>query len=312
MRAVLDWHIQGVPHDEAFRRLLKAYDEWKEAFSGNMKDVARLLADLEAGFVEFQSAAKSDEELTRREAVIKEISGAIDVYQELSAHTREGMNFYQQIQELIRRLHTRAEDYKCARDIEKAELIEQITADAARAAAPPPVSQAPPPPPAVERPPLPDTSRDEEIARQLAAGASITDVLKNQTSSAPNPPPASLPPLAPSIATGIVAPPAQVFAPPPMPPPTRIRNQAAAQAANSPIPPDQQGAALAPTLAPSPAAGPSVSATLGPTTTAAGTVQPPPPPPAAPPSEPTVSSPFPFPGFPPTSLPLARQSRTAL
>jgi hypothetical protein len=291
VRAVLDWHIQGVPHDEAFRRLLKAYDEWKNAFSGNMGDVTRLLADLEAGFVEFQSAAKSDEELTRREAVIKEISGAIDVYQELSAHTREGMNFYQQIQELIRRLHTRAEDFKCARDIEKAELIEQITADAARAAAPPPVSQAPPPPPAVERPPLPDTSRDEEIARQLAAGASITEVLKNQTWSAPSPPPAALPPLAPSIATGIVAPPAQVFAPPPMPPPTRIRNQAAAQAASSPPAPNQQGEAIAPTLAPSSAAAaPSTSATLDPTAAAPGTVQPPPPPPAAPPSEPTVSA----------------------
>lgn len=248
--------------------------------------VCRLLTDLEAGFVEFQSAARSDEELTRREAVIKEISGAIDVYEELSAHTREGMNFYQQIQELIRRLHTRAEDYKCARDIEKSELIEQITADAARAAAPPPASQAPPPPPAPARPPLPDTSRDEEIARQLAAGASITDVLRNQAASPSSPPPATLPPLAPSIATGMVAPPAQVFAPPPMPPPTRIRNQAVAQAATSSSPFDQPGSTLAPTAA-SAVTPPSVSLPSN-ATAASGPVPPSPPPQAAAQSESTV------------------------
>jgi hypothetical protein len=39
VRAVLDLHIAGVPHDEAFKRLLGGYGEWRDAFTQNLHQV---------------------------------------------------------------------------------------------------------------------------------------------------------------------------------------------------------------------------------------------------------------------------------
>lgn len=77
IRAVLDMHIAGVPQDQAFGQLLGAYAEWRDAFFQNMQEVALMLEDLERGFTELSAAAKSDKEMQRREAVIKEVCSCV-------------------------------------------------------------------------------------------------------------------------------------------------------------------------------------------------------------------------------------------
>lgn len=72
-RAVLDMHIAGVPQDQAFRQLLGAYGEWRDAFSRNLQEVAFLLEQFQRGFAELSAAAKCDEEMQRRDAAIKEV-----------------------------------------------------------------------------------------------------------------------------------------------------------------------------------------------------------------------------------------------
>jgi len=198
VRALSAYILQGSTAEAAFKALLGQYSAYRDKFVANHQAVEAALIKLEEGNASFIAMRSASAEVSRRESAIKDISMAIDAFAEISAYVREGQNWYSAIQEKIGRVQTRAEDFKVARDIQKEDLIESIAEASAREPPPPQAAAtfvaAPAAPVATAfRSTAPDTSRDEEFARQLAGLSAGPPAQKSPPPPAPAPAPAPAP-----------------------------------------------------------------------------------------------------------------------
>mmetsp|Transcript_30885 Transcript_30885/g.82792 ORF Transcript_30885/g.82792 Transcript_30885/m.82792 type:complete len:662 (+) Transcript_30885:412-2397(+) len=130
--------------ESAIAALLAEFNGTRQSLMQLQEQIDAALLGVEAAGKELQSVATSNEELRRRESLLSDLSKAVDVYEDLDRHSKEGLVFYTARMEQIRRLKERASDLKVARDVERRDVLDNIAAQAhaARALAVPDASGA--------------------------------------------------------------------------------------------------------------------------------------------------------------------------
>lgn len=77
----------------------------------------------------FETRKENDPALIARQSFLQRLSDAVDVFEQLESHLKEGRAFYEELTTRITQLHQTVEDHCSARDIEKRELELSLKAD---------------------------------------------------------------------------------------------------------------------------------------------------------------------------------------
>lgn len=77
----------------------------------------------------FDAKKASDSVIQARQAFLQLLSDAVDVFEQLESHVKEGNKFYDELQARINQLHQTVADHCAAREIEKRELELNIASD---------------------------------------------------------------------------------------------------------------------------------------------------------------------------------------
>lgn len=77
----------------------------------------------------FDAKKASDSVIQARQAFLQLLSDAVDVFEQLESHVKEGNKFYEELQARIDQLHQTVADHCAAREIEKRELELNIASD---------------------------------------------------------------------------------------------------------------------------------------------------------------------------------------
>ncbi|CAI5708798.1 unnamed protein product [Hyaloperonospora brassicae] len=88
-----------------------------------------LLTDLVEANTRFESKKETDHVLRQRQSFLQHLSDAIDVFEQLESHVKEGAKFYGELGARIAQLHQTVADHCSARELEKRELEMNLIAD---------------------------------------------------------------------------------------------------------------------------------------------------------------------------------------
>lgn len=88
-----------------------------------------LLGQIVDANAQFDAKKASDSVIQARQAFLQLLSDAVDVFEQLESHVKEGNKFYEELQARIDQLHQTVADHCAAREIEKRELELNIASD---------------------------------------------------------------------------------------------------------------------------------------------------------------------------------------
>ncbi|GMF60720.1 unnamed protein product [Phytophthora fragariaefolia] len=88
-----------------------------------------LLSDLNEANTRFEAKKETDYVLQERQVFLQHLSDAVDVFEQLDSHVKEGSTFYGELSARIEQLHQTVADHCSARELEKRELELNLTAD---------------------------------------------------------------------------------------------------------------------------------------------------------------------------------------
>ncbi|KAG7391893.1 hypothetical protein PHYPSEUDO_003099 [Phytophthora pseudosyringae] len=92
-------------------------------------DEKSLLGELVDANSRFEAKKETDHVLHERQAFLQHLSDAVDVFEQLESHVKEGAKFYGELGVRIAQLHQTVADHCSARELEKRELEMNLTAD---------------------------------------------------------------------------------------------------------------------------------------------------------------------------------------
>uniref|UniRef100_M4BB69 BRO1 domain-containing protein n=1 Tax=Hyaloperonospora arabidopsidis (strain Emoy2) TaxID=559515 RepID=M4BB69_HYAAE len=88
-----------------------------------------LLIDLVEANARFELKKEADYMLRERQKFLQRLNDAVDVFEQLESHVKEGATFYGELSARISQLHQTVADHCSARELEKRELEMNLTAD---------------------------------------------------------------------------------------------------------------------------------------------------------------------------------------
>ncbi|CAI5744940.1 unnamed protein product [Peronospora destructor] len=104
-------------------------DHFEEKISTICKEEQNVLGDLIEANARFEAKKETDHVLRERQTFLQHLSDAVDVFEQLESHVKEGAKFYGELSIRIAQLHQTVEDHCSARELEKRELEMNLTAD---------------------------------------------------------------------------------------------------------------------------------------------------------------------------------------
>ncbi|KAG7398820.1 hypothetical protein PHYBOEH_010334 [Phytophthora boehmeriae] len=106
---------------------------FREHFEGKITTICdeeqTLLGELIQANSRFEAKKENDPVLHERQSFLQHLSDAVDVFEQLDSHVKEGARFYDELSARIEQLHQTVEDHCSARELEKRELELNLTAD---------------------------------------------------------------------------------------------------------------------------------------------------------------------------------------
>mmetsp|Transcript_22620 Transcript_22620/g.37299 ORF Transcript_22620/g.37299 Transcript_22620/m.37299 type:complete len:811 (-) Transcript_22620:609-3041(-) len=138
--------LSGITAEECGPKVAQELEPFKQQFESSYAAQAQLIQHIEAANAQFQSTAP--EFVKARNALVTEFDRSVAVFRELQQNFKEGIEFYSNFQDELRRLDKKAKDFVLARNTEKEDLIGSLE----RMAVAPVPMPAPPPPAAQSNP----------------------------------------------------------------------------------------------------------------------------------------------------------------
>jgi programmed cell death 6-interacting protein len=106
---------------------------FRDHFEGKIATICEeeqaLLGDLVQANSRFEAKKETDHVLHERQTFLQHLSDAVDVFEQLESHVKEGARFYGELSGRIGQLHQTVADHCSARELEKRELEMNLTAD---------------------------------------------------------------------------------------------------------------------------------------------------------------------------------------
>ncbi|OWZ24497.1 Programmed cell death 6-interacting protein [Phytophthora megakarya] len=106
---------------------------FRDHFEGKIAAICEeeqiLLGDLVGANSRFEAKKEADHVLRERQTFLQHLSDAVDVFEQLESHVKEGAKFYGELSIRIAQLHQTVADHCSARELEKRELEMNLTAD---------------------------------------------------------------------------------------------------------------------------------------------------------------------------------------
>ncbi|KAL3661420.1 hypothetical protein V7S43_013623 [Phytophthora oleae] len=106
---------------------------FRDHFEGKISTICAeeqsLLADLAEANSRFEAKKETDHVLHERQTFLQHLSDAVDIFEQLESHVKEGAKFYGELSIRIAQLHQTVADHCSARELEKRELEMNLTAD---------------------------------------------------------------------------------------------------------------------------------------------------------------------------------------
>ncbi|KAG6611297.1 putative programmed cell death 6-interacting protein [Phytophthora cinnamomi] len=106
---------------------------FRDHFEGKIATICgeeqTLLSELVDANNRFEAKKETDHVLHERQAFLQHLSDAVDVFEQLESHVKEGAKFYGELGSRIEQLHQTVADHCSARELEKRELELNLTAD---------------------------------------------------------------------------------------------------------------------------------------------------------------------------------------
>ncbi|POM60099.1 Programmed cell death 6-interacting protein [Phytophthora palmivora] len=106
---------------------------FRDHFEGKVAAICEeeqmLLHDLVDANSRFEAKKETDHVLRERQTFLQHLSDAVDVFEQLESHAKEGAKFYGELSIRIAQLHQTVADHCSARELEKRELEMNLTAD---------------------------------------------------------------------------------------------------------------------------------------------------------------------------------------
>ncbi|KAL4115765.1 hypothetical protein PRIC2_012771 [Phytophthora ramorum] len=120
----------GVSTDAALETEKQFFRDHFEGKVGTICDEEQtLLSDLVDANSRFEAKKQTDQVLHERQTFLQHLSDAVDVFEQLESHVKEGAKFYGELGIRIAQLHQTVADHCSARELEKRELELNLTAD---------------------------------------------------------------------------------------------------------------------------------------------------------------------------------------
>ncbi|UIZ22681.1 hypothetical protein KXD40_003993 [Peronospora effusa] len=104
-------------------------DHFEGKVSAICEEEQNVLGDLIEANARFEAKKDTDCVLHERQTFLQHLSDAVDVFEQLESHVKEGAKFYSELSIRIAQLHQTVEDHCSARELEKRELEMNLTAD---------------------------------------------------------------------------------------------------------------------------------------------------------------------------------------
>ncbi|CAH0475317.1 unnamed protein product [Peronospora belbahrii] len=104
-------------------------NHFEEKIATICEEEQNVLSDLVEANTHFEAKKDTDHVLRKRQAFLQRLSDAVDVFEQLESHVKEGAKFYGELSSRIAQLHQTVEDHCSARELEKRELEMNLTAD---------------------------------------------------------------------------------------------------------------------------------------------------------------------------------------
>ncbi|KAG2526475.1 hypothetical protein JM16_002855 [Phytophthora kernoviae] len=106
---------------------------FREHFEGKIATICdeeqTLMGELVQANSRFEAKKENDPVLLERQSFLQHLSDAVDVFEQLDSHVKEGARFYDELGARIEQLHQTVADHCSARELEKRELELNLTAD---------------------------------------------------------------------------------------------------------------------------------------------------------------------------------------
>ncbi|ETM39759.1 hypothetical protein L914_14115 [Phytophthora nicotianae] len=120
----------GVSTDAALETEKQFFrDHFEGKIAAICEEEQTLLDDLVQANSRFEAKKETDHVLRERQAFLQHLSDAVDVFEQLESHVKEGAKFYGELSVRIVQLHQTVADHCSARELEKRELEMNLTAD---------------------------------------------------------------------------------------------------------------------------------------------------------------------------------------
>ncbi|GMF30944.1 unnamed protein product [Phytophthora lilii] len=106
---------------------------FRDHFEGKIATICQeedtVLTELTKANSRFEAKKETDHVLHERQVFLQHLSDAVDVFEQLESHVKEGAKFYGELSARIEQLHQTVADHCSARELEKRELELNLTAD---------------------------------------------------------------------------------------------------------------------------------------------------------------------------------------
>uniref|UniRef100_A0A336M9W6 CSON012055 protein n=1 Tax=Culicoides sonorensis TaxID=179676 RepID=A0A336M9W6_CULSO len=112
----------------------KAFSPYQRRVQASLQEQEQLVAEIQEQHAEF--SRESGAGTNSRDALLKQLAAAYDVFTELQNNLKEGSKFYNDLTELLIIFQNKISDYCFARKTEKEELMKDLTSATSRSAVP--------------------------------------------------------------------------------------------------------------------------------------------------------------------------------
>ncbi|KAI9914358.1 hypothetical protein PsorP6_008484 [Peronosclerospora sorghi] len=104
-------------------------DHYEVKMSTIIEEEQALLRDLVEVNDRFEAKKETDHVLRDRQTFLQHLSDAVDVFEQLESHVKEGVKFYRELSTRVSQLHQTVADHCSARELEKRELEMSLSFD---------------------------------------------------------------------------------------------------------------------------------------------------------------------------------------
>lgn len=114
------------PHEEIIASALDTFTPLRERAAALAQQQTELLKQITLSHAQFMSQRQTSETLTQKEAAVKRLRDAINHYKEIKGNLSEGFDFYGRLQDVLRQLKQKVDDFLLARSTERADILQRV------------------------------------------------------------------------------------------------------------------------------------------------------------------------------------------